>query len=224
MSDVPSPKASRQSRPKWLDPKLFLGILLVLGSMAAGARIIGQADKTTSVWIAAEDIQKGAPISPDSFETADIRFTSDAERSKYIAPGADVPEGARATRKISQGELVARTAITNEQAPNLKDIPLPVSNTTVAGTLAQGDHVDVWLQPKESSTDEAEPMGIRALQDVLVIDAPEEGSLGSGSAVTVRVNMNKAAGFDPATFLGQMSEMRVVLFKVPSPDEGKGEG
>lgn len=223
MSDVPSPKASRQSRPKWLDPKLFLGLLLVLGSMALGARIIGQADQTDTVLVAAEDIAKNAPVTADSFAEIDIRFTDDSVQ-RYVGPGSDFT-GARSTRVIKAGELVPRSAITNKKAPNLKDIPLPIANTRLPADAGAGDRVDVWLQARDADTpqkkeDPPAPVpGLLALENVLLLNAPDGESVGAGAAVTIRVNMDKFPNFDAAVFLGRLSQMQVVLVERAAPGD-----
>src|SRR3712207_7134950 len=49
----PSPRRVRP--PRWLDLRLVLGVLLVLGSVLLGARVVGAADATVPVWAVAGD-------------------------------------------------------------------------------------------------------------------------------------------------------------------------
>ncbi len=51
-----APVARRVRPPRWLDLRLVLGVLLVLGSVLLGARVVGAADATVPVWAAAGDL------------------------------------------------------------------------------------------------------------------------------------------------------------------------
>ena len=53
----PTPRRVRP--PRWLDLRLVLGVLLVLGSVLLGARVVGAADATVPVWAAAGDLAAG---------------------------------------------------------------------------------------------------------------------------------------------------------------------
>ena len=129
MSDVSSPKATRQSRPRWLDPKLFLGILLVLASMALGARVIAQADQTVDVWALREnvDLAPTVPLAQSALVAKSVRFTSQSDADLYVSAREPIPEGARMIRAVSAGELLPRNAWTNKADKDLNDAPIPVS-------------------------------------------------------------------------------------------------
>jgi hypothetical protein len=42
--------ALRVRRPGWRDPRLWIGVVLVAGSVVAGARLLAAADDTVQVW------------------------------------------------------------------------------------------------------------------------------------------------------------------------------
>src|SRR4051794_35749108 len=45
VTDLASPAATRLSLPRWLDARIALGVLLVLLSVVAGARVFASADR-----------------------------------------------------------------------------------------------------------------------------------------------------------------------------------
>ena len=58
-TDAATP-AQRVRRPGWRDPRLWIGVVLVAGSVVAGARLLAAADDTVQVWAAATDLGAGA--------------------------------------------------------------------------------------------------------------------------------------------------------------------
>src|SRR5215217_795400 len=50
VTDLPSPKASRLPRARWLDTRLLLGVLLVLLAVVLGAKVLADVDERVEVW------------------------------------------------------------------------------------------------------------------------------------------------------------------------------
>lgn len=206
MSDVSSPKASRQSRPRWLDPKLFLGILLVLSSMAIGARVVSTADDKVPVLVAAEDIAQDADLTDEMFDQANVGFEDETNANLYVSATDSIPANARALRDVEAGELMPRNAMTTDPNPGLADIPVPVGSTSIPVPLAKGAKVDVWVVPGgESSAATTEPPtdgvteaplpGIRIFTNATVMSLPEGGGFGGSGAtgaVTVRTSVEES--------------------------------
>ena len=67
--DVSSPQAARLVRSRWLDPRLVTGLLLVLGSVVVGTRVVAAADDTVPVLVAAADLAPGQPLTATMVET-----------------------------------------------------------------------------------------------------------------------------------------------------------
>ena len=62
---LPGPTPRRVRPPRWLDLRLVLGVLLVLGSVLLGARIVSAADATVPVWTAVRDLAPGTELRAD---------------------------------------------------------------------------------------------------------------------------------------------------------------
>src|SRR3954462_10450549 len=94
---APSPAPRRVRPPRWLDLRLVLGVLLVLGSVLLGARVIGVADATVPVWAASTDLAAGTEISPDDLVAVDVRLDSAAKA--YLA-SSERPDGRLLSRAV----------------------------------------------------------------------------------------------------------------------------
>jgi hypothetical protein len=225
LSELSSPKASRQARPRWLDPKLFLGILLVLASMAFGARIIANADKSTEVWVAKEDIPENTIIDPKKMLTVTkIRFTSDEDADFYLSAAKPFPNGIRAVRTVAKGELVPARALTREPDTNLVDLAVPVSSDGLTFEASgKGDRVDVWAVPKDAEKGVADPKAIQVLQDVELMSLPKGGGLtsGGGGAATVRFSITENLDMARIVYLVAVFEISIVEHVAPEPIRGK---
>src|SRR5690242_1627018 len=73
-ADVPGPVPRRVRPPRWLDLRLVLGVLLVLGSVLVGARVLSSADATVPVWAASGDLAAGTALTADDVVAVDVRL------------------------------------------------------------------------------------------------------------------------------------------------------
>lgn len=149
VSDAPSPKAARQSLPRWLDPKLILGILFVAASMVLGAQVVSQADQTVEVWALQEAVPEGTELDPEEhLTTTRVRFTTEDDGQRYLSASASIDDGLRTTRALGSGELLPTDALTEEDDAQLRDFPIEASH--VPSELAAGEVVDVYAVGTEA--------------------------------------------------------------------------
>ncbi len=57
-----APTATRTRTPGWRDPRLWVGVVVVAGSVLLGARVVGAADDTVTVWAAAAELPADAVL------------------------------------------------------------------------------------------------------------------------------------------------------------------
>ncbi|MEV8373488.1 SAF domain-containing protein [Kribbella sp. NPDC056861] len=145
---APSTPTLRTRRARWKDGRLLLGVLLVAITALAGAKLLAAADDTTAVWAAKRDIPLGVTISGDDLTTMNVRFTSDDVAGRYVAADADL-KGMVATRAIGKGEFVPLQAATTKSDSERTELPLSVAAGRLPSDIAVGDHVDIWVVPKE---------------------------------------------------------------------------
>src|SRR6478735_2422730 len=71
---LPGPTPRRVRPPRWLDLRLVLGVLLVLGSVLLGARVVTAADATVPVWTAAGNLAAGTRLTAGDLVAVDVRL------------------------------------------------------------------------------------------------------------------------------------------------------
>jgi len=193
-----SPRANRARTPRWFDLRLGLGVILVLGSVAVGARVVAAADDTAPVLVAVEDLAPGQALSNAVVETSDVRLTGAAEL--YLT--GPVGSGYVITRPVSAGELVPQTAVAPlSELDELRYATVPLDSAETPSGLRSGDLVDVWL----IQTDAGEGVGATALAEAVSVTEISRGSgtLGQSSAQTV-VTLALSTADDPDSDLGAL--------------------
>jgi hypothetical protein len=116
-----------------------LGVLLVLGSVLLGARIVGAADATVPVWAVTGDLAAGTELGADDLRAVDVRLGAAA--GSYLSSGTR-PEGRTLSRAVRAGELLPRSALA--EVEDLVQLALPVQSGYVPPGLARGRLVDVY--------------------------------------------------------------------------------
>jgi hypothetical protein len=136
---VTAPAARRVRPPRWLDLRLVLGVLLVLGSVLLGARVVAAADATVPVWSVTTELAAGTVLTSQDLTAVDVRL--DASAGGYLSTSVD-PAGRTLARAVGAGELLPRSAL--EEATDLVQVALPVQAGWVPPALVRGQLVDVY--------------------------------------------------------------------------------
>jgi hypothetical protein len=169
--DVPA--AIRASTPGWRDPRLWIGVVLVAGSVVAGARILSGADDMTPVWSAAGDLVTGQTLTAGDLQATRVRFDEEADRDRYLEVDDELPAALTLTRPLAAGELVPAAALGEEPTDDTVAVSIAVSAEHVPTDLVRGSRVDVWVIADRTlaarrARNAAEPV----LSDIVVLDAP----------------------------------------------------
>jgi hypothetical protein len=207
-----SPPARRVSRQRWQDPRLWVGLLLVAASVVIGARLLAAADDTVPVWRLTSDIQAGAEVSPTDVEVAHVHFDESSAAAAYLAADGPLPEGLRAEHPLTDGELLAESAVGTEDVAVPRQLPLGVTAAGVPTGLGTGDVVDVWAVPPPDAEGAAGGGSTRVLQEVTVAGMSDAGPSGIASDQQVLVAISDDV--DLATVLDQLAGSTVVLVRV----------
>jgi hypothetical protein len=182
---VPAPTPRRVRPPRWLDLRLVLGVLLVLGSVLLGARVVGAADATVPVWAVAHDLAAGTELGADDLVAVDVRL--DGAATAYLSTST-TPEGRTLGRAVRAGELLPRSAL--EEPAELVQVALPVQAGYVPPGLTRGQLVDVYAlaDPAAGAVAEADGSVTPVVEEVPVqaLSGRSEGVL-STPTTTVQV-------------------------------------
>ena len=184
MAELSKPTAARLRKPSWRDSRLVVGVVLVLLSMAIGAKVIASADDTVPMYAAAASLVPGQPVTQSDVKRVDVQLGAD--RSKYLPADHDIAPDTFALRDVRPGELLPRSALGTESDINLKPVSVPVDGGGAA-QLAAGSIVDVWVNAKDPSS-AAEKFGkpVKTLEAAPVARTPDTsgGGLGGASGTT----------------------------------------
>lgn len=212
MSGATSPPAKRLERPRWLDPRLLVGVLLVLASVAVGARVVAAAERGELVWSAARDLPAGTTLRADDLKVASVRLAGAAGR--YVDAGAPPPTGYVLVRDLTAGELVpaAAVAVAGESSQR-RLVSVPVTAHHFPSGLSRGHRVDVYL----SASGDAGAAAVEAPDLVLADAAVAEvasGSNGFGPStgtvgVVLEVDASDASAVVAAVAAGTIQLVRV---------------
>jgi hypothetical protein len=173
LTEAVSAPAARIALPRWLDVRVAVGLLLVLVSVAAGARIVSTAGHLTPVYVAAHDLVPGEQLTSSDLSVARVRL--DGGGSRYLAASATAPIGYVVNRVVSAHELLPAAALSPSTAlANTRMVTVPVQAGHLPADLGRGDLVDVSLPPRTASG-QAVPAPTLVLSKVAV-DSREGGS------------------------------------------------
>ncbi|MFN8077225.1 MAG: hypothetical protein U0Q15_17640 [Kineosporiaceae bacterium] len=145
---LPGPPAARLRRPSWRDTRLIVGVLLVLGSMVTGARVMAAADDSIAVWAAARPLPVGATLTVDDLVQRRVRMS--AGEDLYLPAGPLPERGAVLLRAVGEGELLPRAALGDAARLRLRPVVVVASGPVPSG-LGPGARVDVWVATRSPS-------------------------------------------------------------------------
>ena len=180
--DVPT--ATRAQPPGWRDPRLWIGVAIVAVSVVAGARILGAADDSVTVWAAARDVAPGDTVGEDDLVSTSVRFGDSTDVGHYLLTSSPLPDDLRLTRALGAGELVPAAALGSGEESDTVIVSLAFPHELIPTNIGAGSVIELLVIPDDSSaaskSETSEPTTV--LTDVVVIDAPSAAdSLGSVS-------------------------------------------
>lgn len=134
-------RKDRSAKSFWFDPRLAIGIGLVLASVAGVVAIVTTADSSVLVYTASTSLTPGDRIYPGDLLETSVRLGPADDR--YLSRG-DVPaEGVLVTRTVSAGELVPASAVGAASSIRVASVVVRVSGE-LAHSIVPGTVTDVW--------------------------------------------------------------------------------
>ena len=230
-----SPRASRLSKPGWLDGRLLLGVLLVLVSVVVGARTLSAADQSSLVWATTGDVALGSQLSASDLAPTRVRLYDNVDR--YLDATGPAPVGYVVRRALGAGELLPDDALVLPEDGAFRLVTVPVEAGHFPPDLADEQEVDVWVSPPRpaggsagavttgtaptgtvagAAPNAAAPLDLRGSQEVLtrvaVASGPPAEAFRSGSTtspVVLRVRKVDVGPLVSAMSLGRLDLVRV---------------
>jgi len=161
-------------------------VVLVLGSVLVGAKVVSGADRTYSIVALEHDLSAGKVLAAGDLTTVDVRLPGHGRGTYVQRPAAAVGKTLR--RDVSAGELLAVDAVAPTRARTTVTVPLADG---AAPDLRAGRRVEVWLSTPACPS-------VVLIPDVTVqsVRRDSSGSFSSGSGgqdVVISVDSQLAA-------------------------------
>lgn len=141
MTEPHAPTPKRMSKPRWLNARVIGGLVLVIGSVVLGARVIGASSQTTTVWAAGDDLAAGTVLAIDDLVGVEVNLGDTA--GHYLAPGSASPVGMTMVRPVRNGELLAAAAV--EPVATGRVVAIGVQPQHMPPGVTHGSVIDLYL-------------------------------------------------------------------------------
>lgn len=165
MSD---PRLPSRRRRITFDPRLLVGVGLVIASVAGVVAIVGAADRRVTVYAAAETIAPGDAISVGDLLARQVSL--DGAAALYLTED-DLPTGGLvATAVVRRGELVPRSAVGSASGSSSTSLVLQLSGG-ISESVVAGAMVDIWSSATATVDGEVGSLGAFGPPTVLSPDA-----------------------------------------------------
>ena len=184
-------------RAFWGDARFFLGILLIVASVAGVWLVVAAARQTAPVYAATNTIVPGEAISSDDLRVVDVALG--ALTGEYLTP-EDLAGGAVATRTIEDGELVPASAVGAADSARTTSVVVR-STVDVPASVAAGTVVEVWSAPLLEHGEYDAPRILVA--DATVVSVTRDESMIGGGAAALELVIPRA---DVAATLAAMAD------------------
>lgn len=141
------------------------------------------ADETTEVYAAKDSIAVGQQVQPQDLVTVPVQLGE--VRDEYLTVADGVPEHSYAQRLVTQGELLAASALDKADALERKPVGITVDEA-LPDEARVGSRVDVWVsEPLEDGTF-SEPELLLPGAEIAAI-SNSSSALGSASTTQLHV-------------------------------------
>ena len=223
----PEESTMRIHKPGFKDPKLIVGLVLILISIAGVIGIIRINNQTYTYYTAKGDIPIGQKITPDMLVTKEVNLGDSKDRylsREQIESGKYI-----AVRQIPAGEFISSSSAQENIRENRRLITVTLDRG-LAATFKPGEHVDVWvISPEkekqkvpenegngEQHESEQNPLVQNAEISSIVVD---EGVLGANGHANIRlwIDAEKLPGILQAI----SSDAKITLVPIEYKSEGE---
>ena len=194
---------ARLKRPSWKDPRLLVGVLLVLASVVGVISLVGSADRTTEVYAARDSIAVGERLTPDNLIRAKVRLGETEEN--YVAVESGLPEGLVAVQRIGKNQLVPKESLGKVDALDRKPVAVTIEETLPAQAVA-GTRVDVWVALPDARNGFSEPKMLLSGAEIAQVST---GSTALGSSRSTVLMVLVADSQMPALLGAQANQAKI---------------
>jgi hypothetical protein len=203
MSHDAATTGARLKPPSWKDPRLLVGVLLVLASVVGVVSMVGSADQTTEVYAAKDSIAVGEKLTADNVVRAKVRLGETEQH--YVTVEAGLPDGLVAVQRIGKNQLVPKESLATVDALDRKPVAVTIDEALPPQAVA-GTRVDVWVALPDARNGFSEPKLLLPGAEIAQVTA---GSTALGSSRKTVLMVLVADGQMPAILGAQANQAKI---------------
>ena len=203
MSHDAATTGARLKPPSWKDPRLLVGVLLVLASVVGVISLVGSADQTTEVYAARDSIAVGEKLTADNVVRAKVRLGETEQH--YVTVEAGLPDGLVAVQRIGKNQLVPKESLATVDALDRKPVAVTIEEALPPQAVA-GTRVDVWVALPDARNGFSEPKLLLPSAEIAQVTA---GSTALGSARNTVLLVLVADSQMPALLGAQANQAKI---------------
>ncbi|MFJ3956432.1 hypothetical protein [Arthrobacter sp. NPDC090010] len=174
---------TRLRKPSWKDPRLLLGLLLVLASTSGVVGLVAALDQSVEVYAAKERLPVGQRLAPEDLVRVKVRL-GDVEAG-YLPVAEMLPGDAVMTSFVDKGQLLPRGSIGAASSLGSKPVPVVVDGV-LPEQLSVGERADLWVAAPDERNGYKEPRLVVPAVEVSQLVVPQQ-SFGVGASRVVVV-------------------------------------
>ena len=141
MNDKPA-EAPRIRTPGWRDPRLIVGVILVVLSVAGVVALMQSADSRQGYWAASVDVVPGAKVKAEDFHIVQASMSEAA--NMYWPAERELPAEFYVASTVLQGEFLAHRQVSEADPGGRQQVGIRVSEDMPAA-VSTGSRADVWV-------------------------------------------------------------------------------
>ncbi|ERG64992.1 MULTISPECIES: membrane protein [Agrococcus] len=164
------------ARRTWMDPRLVIGVALVLASLAGVWLVVQQSSSSDRAWAATRTLLPGDTIAAGDVAPVDVRLPQSQER--YLDASAS-PIGMVVASTIGEGEVLPVRAVGGAASASRSAVVIELDGALPTAVRA-GALVDVWTAAP--SDDGFEAPGVLVDEAIVVGLVEDDGILASAAA------------------------------------------
>ncbi|MGV8851233.1 MAG: hypothetical protein ACOH1M_01540 [Rhodoglobus sp.] len=134
-------QSQARARAFALDPRLAIGIVLVVASIVGVVSLVATADDSIEVYAAATPLTPGDRVLSSDLVVRSVKLNESSEF--YVARGDLPADGFVATRPIGKGELIPASSLGSHSGLSLTAVVVSPQGG-LAEMVSSGASVDVW--------------------------------------------------------------------------------
>ncbi|MET3205654.1 MULTISPECIES: SAF domain-containing protein [unclassified Arthrobacter] len=203
MSHDAATTGARLRPPSWKDPRLLVGVLLVLASVVGVISLVGSADQTTEVYAARDSIAVGEKLTADNVVRAKVRLGETEQQ--YVTVEAGLPDGQVAVQRIGKNQLVPKESLATVDALDRKPVAVTIDEALPPQAVA-GTRVDVWVALPDARNGFSEPKLLLPGAEIAQVTA---GSTALGSSRNTVLMVLVADSQMPAILGAQANQAKI---------------